>query len=199
MGGYLAPISKGEELLVLWKGDEADENFSRWAYARRVGPPHDEGWVLKDVVHDPKPGVREQDQRGHEGTPGSTVAPALVPGGVAYHLRSHGLGSRLHLSPGPGGIAAARCDGKGTSSEEGGAVLEHNEMVRVDEVQGAWARVSTASGASGWVRTTYLRHAPVPAGPPPTSSRATSRASSASTTHRRRVTFDEEEVESVSP
>lgn len=129
------------------------------------------------------------------------ILAMLAAGDVAmkHKLRGNKAFSEGRNEDAPGGIAAARCDGKGTSSEEGGAVLEHNEMVRVDEVQGAWARVSTASGASGWVRTTYLRHAPVPAGPPPTSSRATSRASSASTTHRRRVTFDEEEVESVSP
>jgi len=182
--GYLVPIAQGEELEVLWKGDEADVTYSRWAYARRMGPPHDEGWVLRDVIESSKSDGRGKDGPSRRARAGSCTPSALTPGEVAYHLRPGGLGSRLHANPG-GGAAAA----------EGSTMLEHNEMVHVVEVSGSWVQVSTEGGASGWVRASYLRHAPVPAGPPP----ASSAAGSTATTPRRRVTFDAEEVVTVFP
>jgi len=47
--GYLAPIEKGEELVLLHIGTESTDEEG-WAYMRRAEMPYEEGWVCMDVL-----------------------------------------------------------------------------------------------------------------------------------------------------
>lgn len=151
---YLAPVRQGERLDVMSVGSDQS-----WVYARRVERPEEAGWLLQEVAPGPKgagaaagreacsaavaPPAAVPAMTGAVAPPSAPARAKVAPGDTAYHSRHAG--------------AADASGSRATGPAPGEPLLEASSTsgprcVLVTSVSGHWAKVTTDTGASGWVR-----------------------------------------------